>query len=391
MGDISQLVGPAPSKGEGDFDGNVPLDSLLRHKYVYESDAYKVLLEKAKLTNPTPLVYTGESITIQHACLNRTLLPCKLYESYFVPNLLARTKGKLNLTLSSYPELGISGTDNVQLIADGTLAMTDIVGPFVAGHLPALEIQYLFGAYTLREDQFKTTTAIGPDIAKLLVDATGGGKHINRNWYSGNDFFFFTKKPLRAVEDFKGLKTRSFGSAIGDWIIGMGADAQFVAFAETYTALERGILGAGVTGGVAGYGQRWYEVTKYINGPLISWPTTDNVMTKKVWDKLPPDLQAILIEEGAKSELEALRIAAIQNELGVERNLKKGGMEYLEFSPELRAKSDAAVLERVIPLWAKRTGGPDAPFVKIFNEKVGPVIGFRVEANGLATKVPKVK
>jgi TRAP-type C4-dicarboxylate transport system substrate-binding protein len=390
VGDISQLVGPAPTKDQGDFDGQVPLDSLLRHKYVYESNFYKSVLEQAKLTNPTPLVSTGLSFTIQHACINRTLLPCKLTDSYMFPNVLERTKGQVKFLTSSFPELGLSGTDNHKLVADGTLAMSDIVGPFVAGDIPALEIQYLFGAVTERREQFVTTTAISQDIAKLLTEQTAGGKHIGRNWYSGNDFFFFTKKPLRTADDFKGLKTRSFGPAIADWIIGMGATPQFVAFGETYVALERGILGAGVTGGDAGFGQRWYEVTEYINGPLISWPSTDNVMNKKVWEKLPPDLQAIIVEEAAKSELEALRLAAIQNEIGLQKNIK-AGMKYLEFSPELRARSDAAVLERVIPLWAKRTGGPNAPFVKIFNEKVGPVVGFRVEADGSATKIPKVK
>jgi hypothetical protein len=59
VGDLKQLAGPAVTKEQGDFDGNVPLDSLQRHLFVYESDYYKSLLEKAKLTNPTPLVSTG--------------------------------------------------------------------------------------------------------------------------------------------------------------------------------------------------------------------------------------------------------------------------------------------------------------------------------------------
>jgi TRAP-type C4-dicarboxylate transport system substrate-binding protein len=390
VGDLKQLVGPAPTKDQGDFDGNVPLDALQRHLFVYESAYYKGLLEKAKLANPTPLVSTGQSITIQHACVNRSLLWCKLVDSFFFPNVLARTRGQLQLKLSSYPELGIGGTDNIELVADGTLALADIVGPFVAGRLPALEIQYLFGAFTTREAQFVTTAAITPDIIKLLEESTGGGKHLSHNWVSGADIFFFSKKALRTVEDFKGVKTRSFGSAIGDWIVGMGADPQFVPFAEVYTALERGILGAGVSGGDPGHGQRWYEVTKYINGPLISWPATDMVLNKKAWEKLPPDLQQILIEEGGKYELELLRLGSIQNEVGLEKNIK-AGMEYVEFSPEVRARSDTAVIERVIPLWAKRTGGPNAPFVKIFNEKVGPVVGYRVEPDGSAVRVPIVK
>ena len=34
LGDLNQLVGPAPTKGEGDAEGTVPLFALEIHKYV---------------------------------------------------------------------------------------------------------------------------------------------------------------------------------------------------------------------------------------------------------------------------------------------------------------------------------------------------------------------
>ena len=57
VGDLNQLVGPAPSVDQGDFDGNVPLDALERHDWIYESDFYRSLLDKARLTNPPELTY----------------------------------------------------------------------------------------------------------------------------------------------------------------------------------------------------------------------------------------------------------------------------------------------------------------------------------------------
>ena len=49
-----------------------------------------------------------------------------------------------------------------------------------------------------------------------------------------------------------------------------------------------------------------------MNDGLYSFNSTPHAINKTVWEKLPADLQAIMIEEGAKLELEALRIAAIQ-------------------------------------------------------------------------------
>ena len=381
LGDISQLVGPAPSKGEGDADGNVPLASLKSHNYVYESDYYKSLIEKANLTNPTELVSEGLDISIQHACVNRALGFCKIVESYFGPNLSERTNGQLNIVPSSFPELGIAGPDTLALVEDGTLDMVSILGVYVAGELPGLEIQFLFGLYTSREDQYNATTNLAPDLEKLVVEASGGGKLINFNWHSGDDIFLFTNRALRSSEDLVGLKVRSFGTAIADWIKGMGADAQFMAFSEVYTALERGVIDAGVTGGDAGHGQRWYEVTDYINGPLIAWPSSLNIMNEKIWNGIPEDLQQIMIEEGAKSELEALRIGSIQNELGLEKNLL-AGMEFVEFNDEMRALSDRSVMESVVPNWVDRVGGPEQDIVRVFNEKIGTIIGLKIEADG---------
>ena len=381
VGDISQLEGPAAAKDEGDADGNVPLASLKSHNYVYESDYYKGLMEKANLTNPTELVSEGLDISIQHACVNRALGFCKIVESYFGPNLSERTNGQLNIVPSSFPELGIAGPDTLALVADGTLDMVSILGVYVAGELPGLEIQFLFGLYTSREDQYNATADLAPDLEKLVVEASGGGKLINFNWHSGDDIFLFTNRALRSSEDLVGLKVRSFGTAIADWIKGMGADAQFMAFSEVYTALERGVIDAGVTGGDAGHGQRWYEVTDYINGPLIAWPSSLNIMNENIWSGIPEDLQQIMIEEGAKSELEALRIGSIQNELGLEKNIQ-AGMEFVEFNDEMRALSDRSVMESVVPNWVDRVGGPEQDIVRVFNEKIGTIIGLKIETDG---------
>ena len=382
VGDLNDLVGPAPTMEEGDAEGNVPLDALEKHRFVYESDYYRSVIERAKFTDPTEMTYDGDPVVIQNACVNRALVFCKIMETFWGPNLDKRTNGKLILEATSFPELGIAGPDSLGLVGDGTLDMVNIIGPYVAGELPELEIQYLFGLYTERSQQYKATVEMLPDIEQLLIDETGGYP-INVNWHNGDDIFLFTKKPLNLPEDVKDLKTRAFGTSISDWINGMGGAAQFLAFTEVYTALERGILEAGVTGGDAGYGQRWYEVTGFINGPLTSWPSSHNVINGEVWASIPDDLKEILKEEGAKLELEALRVGAIQNELGLQKNID-AGMTYVEFGPEMRTHSDNAVSNSVIPNWVERVG-IDSPFVAVFNRAISPVVGITIEADGTIT------
>ena len=402
VGDLNQLVGPAPNTvGDnpepdpdlGDTDGNVPLSALQDHLWLYESDYYQSLIERAKVTDPTELTSTGQEIEVQHACINRALLPCKLIEQYWAPNLYERTNGQLKLTVSSFPELGLGGPDTLQLVSDGTLSMANIYTGYVAGELPAIEVQSLWGIYPDWETMYLSLTDMHAQLEEMVARETAGGIIVNHNWYSGNDQFFFSKKPLRTLEDFDGLKTRSHAAALSDWINGMGASAQFLAFSEVYTALERGILDAGVTGSTPGYGQRWYEVTGYLNGPLKSLLSTNNVVNAAVWNKIPADLQQIFIEEGAKAELEQLRLTSIQNVTGVQKNVD-AGMELVEFSPELAEYSlNVAVIQNVIPGWLRRLGYPEegGEAVGMFNEHVGPYVGVSIGADGTVSEIPITK
>ena len=392
VGDLSQLVGPAtdPPLGgiddEGNPDGSVPLESLERHIWIYESPYYQDLIEKANLLDPTPLTSSGESFEFQYACTNRALLPCQLMEHYLLPNVAERTNNQLIINLTSFPELGISGADNMTLVRDGTLDIAEIYTGYVAGEVPALEIQSLWGMFKDHKAQYDATTVLTPDLERMIAEESGGSPIITHNWYVGIDQFFFCSEALTTPEDFEGKKTRSHGAAISDWIEGMGAEAQFVAFAEVYTALERGILDCGVTGADPAYGQRWYEVTTHMNGFLVSLFNDNVVMNASIFERLPADIQAILIEEGAKHELEALRLAAIQNEVGVVKN-ELAGLEKVLFSPELQALSEQAVLNNVVPGWINRVGDLDDPIFDIFNEKITPIVGIRIEDDGTVVKI----
>ena len=297
-------------------------------------------------------------------------------------------EGKLVVSLSSFPELGLSGQDSFELVREGTLEWAEIYAGYIAGHLPSVEIALIYGLYPDHEMEFKVNQAIGSDIEKLFVEESGGGQVVSRMWVSGGDQFFFCQDPITDLAGFKGKKTRSHGAALSDWIEGMGASAQFVAFAEVYTALERGVLDCGVTVAFAAHGQRWYEVSKYMVGPLSSQLITNLIMNKDIYANFPPDMQQILIEEGAKHELEAMRVTPAWNEVWTQR-LQDEGLILNEFTPEMIDHMvNVAVMQHVIPGFVNRVGGGDAPIIKIFNEKASHIVGLKINVDGTTTKVP---
>ena len=385
VGDLRQLAGPAPVPGLGDRNGQVPLDSLQRHSWIYESDYYRSLLEKASVTNPTQLTSSGEQLNIQFVCINRALLPCRLYESYFAPNVLARTNGQVRFNITSYPELGVAGPNAINLVSDGSLTSATIYSGYATGEIPALEIQTLYGIHSSAEGSYQAAASMVGDLDQLIEDGTRGGVIFSHGWYAGSDQYLFCRDSVESRSDLQGRRTRSHSASLPDWLTGMGAQAQFVAFAEVYSAFARGILDCAVTGGVPGYGQRWHEVSDYIAGPIYSVTAQANVINSDFWNRIPSDLQRIILEEGVKMELEALRLAPIQNEVGLPK-LLEAGMEYTPFSSELQQLSRQSVINQVIPNWIRRLGDARDPIItETFNNKVGPIVGMRIEADGTVT------
>ena len=395
-GDFSRLVGPAPGVSEkentetgemelddplGDGNGMVPLEFVEKNRHIFETDYYKSLIEKAKLTDPTPLTSSGEEFNIQYACINRALLPCVLQTVYFAENVKERTNGQVDFEVSSYPELGLAGSDMIELVQQGTIEFAQIQPAYVGGTWPLIDIIYVWGLWKDFKSEHEANTALLPALDAGIQEETQGGKLIYHIWYGGNDQYFFSKRGAEK-EDFEGLKTRSHGTTMTDAINGLGGEGQFMAFAEVYTALERGILDAGVTGAHAGHGQRWYEVTDNLIGPFISMPMGFETMNVETWERIPADLQAIIIEEGAKMELENLRLAAVWNETGVQVNVDKG-MTFIPWSDEMKQfVYEEVALGRVLPNWIVRVGQDE---IDLWNEHVKPWAKVQIEDDGSIT------
>ena len=300
-----------------------------------------------------------------------------------------RTNGKVLVPITSFPELGIAGPDSLEQVTNGTLSWAEITSGYVSGHMPEAELAIMYGVYPDHEVEFKVTQAIGPELDRLFEENTDGGKVLTHMWVSGGDQFFFCKEGIAELADFEGRKVRSHGSALSDWINGFGAAAQFVAFAEVYTALERGILDCGVTVAFAAHAQRWYEVTDYMVGPLSSQLLNTVIVNREVWEGLPTDIQAILEEEGARHELEAIRVTPAWNEVWIQRNID-AGLEYQEFSPALMDHMrNVVATQHVVPGFVSRQDeGNRDNIIALFNEKIAPIVGLKVLPDGSTERVP---
>jgi len=105
----------------------------------------------------------------------------------------------------------------------------------------------------------------------------------------------YSKKPIRTVEDFKGLKIRSTGIP-AEVFKKAGATPVFFPGEELYQALQTGVCDAAHWGGVAaGWEMRFQEVCKYIIRPFFANITNCEIFVNlKEWNQLPDDLKMVM-------------------------------------------------------------------------------------------------
>lgn len=410
----AQLIGPPiheslmvlpPSEGRDELYQRLfqaalfgtPALGIPGHQFIYTSDYYQGLLEKANLLNPTELTSSGEDIEIQYVCLSRNLPTCVMKQAYFAPNLAARTNGQVTLNITSFPELSGSGgggivAESLTLVADGTLDMVNIYTGYVSGAFPAIEVQSLWGMGPDWESTYLALADMAPDVERMLEDETGGVV-VNRNWYAGADQWFFSEDPITTVADFEGKKVRSHSAALSSLIEGLGAEAVFIPPGADYLALQNGTVDVGTTGALLALAGRYHEISSYMAGPVIGFGYTNNVINRALWDSIPEDLQQIIIEEGAIAELEELRIAPYHNIIPVIANQERGVTPTIFNEDIIRYIAGVVLPQNIIPGWLGRLGYPERnqDAVRIFNEHAGPYIGLRVAEDGTVERAAITK
>lgn len=144
-------------------------------------------------------------------------------------------------------------------------------------------------------------------------------------------------RPLRTVEDFKGLKMRIQSSKVLEaQMRALGANPQVMAFSEVYTALQQGVVD-GTENPVSNfYTQKMHEVQKHLTISDHGYLGYAVIVNKRFWEGLPKDIRATL-EQVMKEVTEYEReIAQKENDEALARVKAAGTTEVYVLPLEAR-------------------------------------------------------
>jgi TRAP-type mannitol/chloroaromatic compound transport system substrate-binding protein len=189
-------------------------------------------------------------------------------------------------------------------VKNGVLEAMNSFTLYWAGKMPACAFlsSYLMGLRYPHEWDVFFYSKGGLQAARELF-AKQGLYYVNRIHHGPN--IIHSKKPIRSVEDFKGLKLRVPGGMIAQGFAALGAKTTLLPGGEVFSALEKGTIDAAdYVGPAVNWALGFQQVTKYIwMGPAglesVYQPVDlmDFVVNMNEWNKLSPQMQRWLDDE----------------------------------------------------------------------------------------------
>jgi TRAP-type mannitol/chloroaromatic compound transport system substrate-binding protein len=211
----------------------------------------------------------------------------------FVQMLNKASGGQITITPFGSGAI-IPVTEQFDAVSQGTFEISVASSSYWAGKIPACNFAYGLPFLLTGEREvmgFLTRPKGTSPIDILQKEYDKYGVHIGSiGGYS--DTAFFSKKPVRALADYKGLKLRSSG-LIAEVMKKVGASAVYVPAPEVYTSLQTGVVDAAFWGNPYTASQlNLQEVTDYVLFPPVNGSATiEVIVNQKAYNSLPSNLK----------------------------------------------------------------------------------------------------
>ncbi len=290
----------------------------------------------------------AQEVKIRFAHSLSTTEPAHLAAEYFAKNVAERTKGRVQIQVFPGEQLG-PGKDINEMIRQGANVMNITDPGYLSDFVP--DIGVLNGPYLVA----------GPkDYEKLLASdwykgvearlAQAGIKLVMANGFFGQRHMI-ADKPIRRPEDAAGLTVRVPPNTM--WVEtfkAMGARPTTVQWSEVYNALQQNVVAAAEAPLASLWGSKLHETRKTISmtghfTAFVMWP-----MNVNFFNRLPKDVQQVLLEEGRKAGEYMTRLTLEQQQSNVDR-FKAAGVTFVTDVDLAAFRKATAPVYKAFPKW----------------------------------------
>lgn len=273
----------------------------------------------------------------------------RLLES-FAADVKARTNGQVDVQLFGSEQLA-KAAENFPQVARGNIEAAMSVNFQWGTTIPEMSvtlIPYAMGELE-RIKRFPTS-----DARRFLDEklAARGVKSVAWLYITRETIITSAKRPIVALEDFKGVKIRGLNTLTDNALAAAGAAPSAMPGSEVYQALQSGVLDAGLTDLSAAYSRKYYEVQKFGTvGPIFT--IYFHMYVNPAWyAKLSPAHRSAIEAAAAKAEQEAIGVTEATAAAAL-KDLQARGMTIHVQSPQEQAAWRAVMEKPVVDAFLK--------------------------------------
>jgi tripartite ATP-independent transporter DctP family solute receptor len=242
--------------------------------------------------------------------------------------LSTATNGRISVAM--YPAMQLGGEkEAIEQAQVGAIAFARVsvgaLGP-VVDDLNVFNLPYVF-----RNTEHAQKVMDGAIGKELLDKVTASGKGlVGLCWMdAGARSFYDTKKPIKTMADLKGLKVRVMGNPMFvDMANSMGANGIAMGYDQVFTSLQTGVIDGAENNPPSFVFDNHDQVAKYytIDEHLIVPEML--VMSKKIFDSMSKDDQALLLKFAREAQLEERKLWEIYEKQAMDK-AKASGVQIL--------------------------------------------------------------
>ena len=275
------------------------------------------------------------------------------------------TKGQVTMTVHPGGALGIKANESLRAVEEGTVPMAEYAAFQNVGDLPLLGIEslpFLVDDY----QQLKVMHSFARPAWEAALAKRGQKVLYVVPWPSQN---FFTKKPVKTMDDLKGVRMRTYDRNTAEMVSKLGMVPQQMNNPDIVPALASGRLDAVMTSGTTAAAQKYWEFLKHTYNTNHLWASNLMVINLGAWNKLSPEHRAAIEKLAKEMEPEFWKVSEGEHAQRMAQ-LKQNGMTVDPASKELLERMRAVTR----PMWdefGKAAGPEGAKLLADYRAKTG--------------------
>lgn len=208
--------------------------------------------------------------------------------------LKERSNGRIQMDVFPSGQLG-QERDTLEGLQLGTLDITMVSTAPLAGfskEFLACDLPFIF------RDRETTYAVLDGEIGQGMMEKLRKSNMIGLSfWENGFRHTTNSAREIKMPSDIKGLKIRTQENSIhmGTYQL-WGANTIPMSWGEVYTACQNKTIDGEENTITVCYTAKLYEVQKYMTLNAALYSPAPVIMAKRTWDRLPADLQKIVVE-----------------------------------------------------------------------------------------------